>query len=293
MVVIRKWMVAAGVCSCLSVVVFAAAHGEGRETVRESATRLVADVVRADYEGDRTKLAALRERFVLPANDPRLSSLVHYWRGFAMWRRAINGFNDGAPPEELAHDLQTAVDDFQAALRMRPGFVDAKVGLISAIGYQGYLRRSDADASLPSLARLLGASIEALVDAPDHPRLLWVLGPSLWFAPPGTADGVVEDRQARAIRAYERALKVVRATEQRTAPDPLEPRWGEPERLMSLAWSNLHRANPNAALAEKQARAALALVPHWHYVRDILLPQIQHAKRSNGRPSRSPRSVRD
>ena len=26
------------------------------------------------------------------------------------------------------------------------------------------------------------------------------------------------------------------------------------------------------------ARAALALVPYWHYVRDILLPQIQRAK---------------
>ncbi len=288
---IRKWLIAGCVCGCLPMVGYAAALGGRQDTSREAAARLVADVVRADYDGDRTKLAALRERFVMPANDPRLSSLVHYWRGFAMWRRAINGFNDDAPPDELARDLQTAVDDFQAALRMRPGFVDAKVGLISAIGYQGYLRRSDADATLPSLVRLLGTTVEALVDAPDHPRLLWVLGPSLWFAPPGTSDGLVEDRQARAIRAYERALKVVRATEQRAALDPLEPRWGEPELLMSLAWSNLHRASPNAALAEKQARAALALVPNWHYVRDILLPQIQQARRSDGRSPRSGRRV--
>jgi len=31
-------------------------------------------------------------------------------------------------------------------------------------------------------------------------------------------------------------------------------------------------------VAERQARAALELVPYWHYVRDILLRQIQEAK---------------
>jgi len=36
---------------------------------------------------------------------------------------------------------------------------------------------------------------------------------------------------------------------------------------------------PNTA--EQQAQAALKLAPNWHYVRDILLPQIQKAKSSN------------
>ncbi len=30
--------------------------------------------------------------------------------------------------------------------------------------------------------------------------------------------------------------------------------------------------------ADQYAHAALHLVPYWHYVRDILLPQIQEAK---------------
>jgi hypothetical protein len=34
--------------------------------------------------------------------------------------------------------------------------------------------------------------------------------------------------------------------------------------------------------AEQDARSALALVPYWHYVKDILLPQIAVAKAKNG-----------
>jgi len=62
--------------------------------------------------------------------------------------------------------------------------------------------------------------------------------------------------------------------------DPLTPSWGEPENLMSLAWCSLNKSSPDAAQAENYARQALALVPDWHYVRDILLPQIQSARAS-------------
>ena len=37
-------------------------------------------------------------------------------------------------------------------------------------------------------------------------------------------------------------------------------------------------AAPDVAAAERYAREALARVPHWHYVRDILLPQIERAR---------------
>jgi hypothetical protein len=38
---------------------------------------------------------------------------------------------------------------------------------------------------------------------------------------------------------------------------------------------------PELYTAEKKARDALEIVPYWHYVRDILLPQILAAKESN------------
>jgi hypothetical protein len=47
---------------------------------------------------------------------------------------------------------------------------------------------------------------------------------------------------------------------------------------MNLAFANLNRAKPDLAAAERYAQSALALVPYWHYVRDILLPQIRKAK---------------
>jgi len=47
---------------------------------------------------------------------------------------------------------------------------------------------------------------------------------------------------------------------------------------MSLAWSNLNRTTPDLNAADEDAHSALKLVPYWHYVRDILLPQIQKAK---------------
>ena len=47
---------------------------------------------------------------------------------------------------------------------------------------------------------------------------------------------------------------------------------------MNLAWSHLNRATPDVSAAEKYAKQALALVPYWHYVRDILMAQIRRAK---------------
>jgi hypothetical protein len=47
---------------------------------------------------------------------------------------------------------------------------------------------------------------------------------------------------------------------------------------MSLAWSNLNRTTPDLKAAEQHAQDALKLVPYWHYVRDILMPQIRTAQ---------------
>ena len=72
----------------------------------------------------------------------------------------------------------------------------------------------------------------------------------------------------RAIREHKESIS-----------DPLEPTWGEPELLMSLAWSNLNRTTPDLKAAKQYAQAALKLVPYWHYVRDFLMPQIRAAEK--------------
>lgn len=114
---------------------------------------------------------------------------------------------------------------------------------------------------------------EAEAAAPGNPRLLWVMGPNLWYVPAERGGG-----QAKAMEMYEKGLDVIKQ-QKTTASDPLEPSWGEPELLMNLAWSNLNRTTPDLNAAERYARSALQSVPYWHYVRDILLPQIQEAKK--------------
>jgi len=48
--------------------------------------------------------------------------------------------------------------------------------------------------------------------------------------------------------------------------------------MMSLAYCYLNANFADVNTAERYARNALEIVPYWHYVRDILLPQIVAAK---------------
>jgi hypothetical protein len=48
--------------------------------------------------------------------------------------------------------------------------------------------------------------------------------------------------------------------------------------MMSLAYCHLNANVADVNAAERYAREALEIVPYWHYVRDILLPQIIAAK---------------
>ena len=48
--------------------------------------------------------------------------------------------------------------------------------------------------------------------------------------------------------------------------------------MMSLAYCFLNANSVDVGAAERYARDALEIVPYWHYVRDILLPQIVAAK---------------
>jgi hypothetical protein len=83
--------------------------------------------------------------------------------------------------------------------------------------------------------------------------------------------------QDKALKTYQKGLKAARQPKC-MSNDPLSPSWGEPELLMNLTWSNLNRSTPDLEAAEQYARSALAIVPYWHYVKDILLPQIAAAK---------------
>jgi hypothetical protein len=246
-------------------------HTTRANDTAKQVAQIVAQILHADYAGDR---AAMQKGFddLKPfVEDKELASRMRYWRGFAQWRRAINGFNDSVDPKELEQDLKTALDEFRIAMKQDPKFVDAKVGTISCLGYLAFMNRKDQARAKELVGEIMPLVKQADGMAPDNPRLIWVHGPILWNTPPERGGG-----QDKAIANYQRGLEV--CSKIKNIDDQLEPSWGKPELMMSLAYSYANEATPDLEAAERNARAALEIVPYWHYVRDILLPQIVAAK---------------
>lgn len=245
------------------------------DSSREQVLKIVVQIRRADYEGNRSALKRLHEELAPFVENRELAARVQYWRGFALWRRAMNGFNDKVDLIELKDDMQHALDEFDDAAAKDSAFVDAKIGALSCLGFLAFSDREQ-DISSPRVQELIARGRQLRKDveaaAPENPRFLWVIGPMIWFAPPERGGS-----QEKAIAGYEKGLQAIR-NQGKGASDTLEPSWGEPELLMSLAWSNLNRTTPDLKAAKQEADSALELVPYWHYVRDILIPQIQEAK---------------
>ena len=238
---------------------------------REQAAHIVAQIQRADYEGDRPAMQRGYDALKPFMEDPKLASRIRYWRGFAQWRLAINGFNDAVDPNELEQNLLTALDEFKIAMQNDPTFVDAKVGTISCLGFLAFMNRKDQARAKKLVGQILPLVKEADGLAPDNPRLLWVHGPILWNSPPERGGG-----QEKAIANYQRGLEA--CSKIKTSDNLLDPSWGKPELMMSLAYCYLNANSADVNAAERYARSALEIVPYWHYVRDILLPQIVAAK---------------
>jgi len=238
---------------------------------REQAARIVAQIQRADYEGNQVAMQRGYDDLKPFLEYQELASRIRYWRGFAKWRRAINGFNDSVDPKELEQNLKTALDEFNIAMEEDPTFVDAKVGTISCLGYLAFMNRKDQARAKELVGQIMPLVKEADEIAPDNPRLIWVHGPILWNTPPERGGG-----QDKAIENYRRGLEV--CSKNKARDDALEPSWGKPELMMSLAYSYLNTKPSDINAAERYARGAIEIIPYWHYVGDILLPQIVAAK---------------
>jgi len=271
---------------------FAPSLGEAAgKSPREDVIGIVTQIQRADYEGDRTALKRLYQELAPFADDKEIGAKVRYWRGFALWRRAINGGNEKVPPQEMEADFKTAAIEFESAMTQDPGFADAKSAAGASLGnlMALYARNPDLAPELKDPARKqeaidksLAYMNEAQSAAPENPRVWWVLGPVRWYQ--SKLRGETGDQASDAsAEIYRKGLEVAQQ-QKRTAPDPLTPSWGEPECLMSLAAANFYRPTPNLAAAEKYARSALQLVPSWHFVKDILIPAIE-AKAKEKQPA--------
>ena len=247
------------------------ADADSASDVTEKVVAIVSKIQRADYEGDQAEMQRGYDQLEPFVDDQTMGSRVRYWRGFAQWRRAINGFNDSVDPNEQEQHLRTALEEFRSAMEKDQTFVDAKVGTISCLGFLAFMNRKDQPRAQEFVSQILPLLKETIEAAPDNPRLIWVRGPILWNTPLDKGGG-----QDKAIENYERGLEI--CSKLKPVADPLEPSWGKPELMMSLAYSYLNKSTPNLEAAERYARSAVQIVPYWHYTRDILLPQILAAK---------------
>jgi hypothetical protein len=232
---------------------------------------LVAEVRSADYRGDRAALARL-DANLGELDDAALADYRDYWRGFARWRRALNGFNETPTPTDLTSDLESAVAHFRSSLERRPDWIEAKLALVGCWGNLAYLAGSDMEKKKPLLAELIPVYKWLEANGRDNPRALWIIG-GMQFAAPPPYGGDVARATATLRRGVELAWREAAAS---VEPSPAwVPAWGGPENLMNLAYMYSHVGTPDRAAALAYAEGAVTAVPEWHYVRDVLLPQIE------------------
>lgn len=229
---------------------------------------IVSDIRAADYAGDRAKLEALfleAEPFTTSGQE---KVYARYWRGFAKWRNAINGNNENIDAKILAQLCQEGATEFEASVKEVETFVEGKIGALGAKLLYLYFSMSDQEKVAAQIPAVTNLARELRASAPDNPRLVWVLGPGLLRTPVERGGGF-----ENVIASYEKALAKL-ATNPPKKSHPLDPDWAEAELEMSLGWTYLNAPTPDKTKAEMHARKALKLVPTWHYVKDILLPQI-------------------
>ena len=239
---------------------------------------LAASVRSADYRGDRAALERL-DAALAKIPDSDLDAYRAYWRGFGRWRRAMNGFNETPTPTDLESDLRAAVAQFQAALAKQPGWVEAELALVGCWGNLIYLAGDDADKRGAILAEAVPVMKTLRQDGPENPRVLWIIGGLQMAAPPPTGGD-----PAKAAATLRKGLECSRREATAGPAEPWIPAWGGPENLMNLAYLYSHSAIADRAAARAYAEGALVAVPEWHYVRDVLLPQID-AMPETGKPA--------
>lgn len=253
-----------------ALAVSAVAAPAATQCAEEKLAALVAEVRSADYRGDRPALARL-DAILGDLGGRPLGEYRDYWRGFARWRRALNGFNETPTPPDIADDLDKAIAHFRKSLAQRPDWIEPRIGMVGCGASQLYLAGKDEAKKAELLKEFVPMYQGVQKDGAENPRALWLIGGMQAWAPP-PAGGDFVKATATLTRVLAAAWSESAA---RPAAPPWAPAWGGAEDLMSLAYISSQGTAPNKSLALAYAQGALTAAPDWHYVRDILIPQFQ------------------
>ncbi len=238
--------------------------------VERKLVAIKADLMSADYRADLPALAAGRLRAAALSDDPSLGYLADYWSGFANWRTVGNGVSAKMTPDEAKAHLRQAVVDFESSIRKKSDFADGYAAAAAIHGWLAAYNNADPAAmnkEIDNYKRLINRAVEL---EPANPRVLWIQAVPYLVLPPERGGNI-----DHAIELYRRMIE----NAQPTMPSSPLPDWGKAEGLMSLANAHIIKPTPDVDAAQEEARAALELQPQWHYVRDVLVPQIEAKRR--------------
>ena len=217
------------------------------------AEAIVTRIIRADYEGDRAALERLHKEIgEVNAKTRDATHSADCTTGKVLRCGAGPSTASTTTPRAAAleRDLQTCCSDFEASRKADPAFTDATVGQIGCLQTLTFLHRSDPTKWAELVARFVPLFKEAEQQRPEIrgcSGCMEALNGSRRPAPRLTRSR----RNRPAMATYRRGLELAR--KQRRPPSVLEPTWGEPELLMSLAWASLNQLQPDRAAAEKYA----------------------------------------
>ena len=251
-----------------AVLVLAAAdtRAGGDETLAATARKIQA----ADYGNDQAALGKFAEELARGGSGEEVA-YRRYWRGFALWRKAINALNETPPPPGAADDARAGIASFREALVAKPDWIEAHIGIAGCAPLLLFLAATDADRQ--AVLKDFLPTWQVVRDrSAGNPRALWEMGQSQLAGNPRQAPDPAKARELFR-QGVEAALAEARAA-QGAVPDAV-PRWGGAENLMNLAYLHTHTALKDRDLATAYAEGALVAAPNWHYVRDLLWPQIQ------------------
>ena len=260
-----KYLIGIAVFSCVTSAAIARPSRVERKLVT-----IKAALMSADYRADLPELKSLRTRAAELSDDPNFGYLADYWSGFASWRLVINGVSAKMAPEEAKAQLARAVVDFETSIRKKTDFADSYVGAAAVHGWLAAYNHADEAAmnkEIEAFKRFLNRGLEL---DPTNPRALWIEAVPFIVLPPERGGNV-----DRAIELYQKMFEDAGPLR----PESPLPDWGKVEALMSLANADLKKPSPDVDAAASNAREALRLRPDWHYVKDILMPQIDSRRK--------------
>lgn len=172
-----------------------------------------------------------------------------YWRGYVAWRRAHLADDRTAMKEHLkdcASVLEAAIDRGETS-----GESHALLG-----GCYGRLAGTGAMAGMRYGGKSQRALDEALLDAPDNPRVLLQAGISDMHTP--VQFGGDPERAVRRLREARRRL-----AEGEPAGRPWQPRWGRIDAAGHLALALLNLERPDAAREVLREAERRGLASQW------------------------------